>query len=74
MNDHTAVLARIARDALGIESLEVRGRDGLDFHDLHVESIAKALRQAFDAGRRAAPPHHLTCPACGRDIEIRSLT
>jgi len=46
-------LAEIARDALGVETLETRRSDELDFHDLAVWSIAKALKTAYEAGRLA---------------------
>lgn len=69
----TDTITRIAREALGIETLETRGRDALDFHDLSVAGLKNALERAYEAGRRAAPPMRITCPACRRDIEIRSL-
>lgn len=47
-------LARIAFQELGVETLEVRGRDSLDFHDLSVASIKRALERAFEAGRASA--------------------
>lgn len=47
------VLVAIAKGA-GIETLEERGRDSLDFHDLHVASISAMLRLAFQAGKEAA--------------------
>lgn len=40
----------IARHALGIETLEPRGLDRLDFHDLSVASIRRALEAAYRAG------------------------
>jgi len=46
-----ATLARIAREHLRIETLDLRNRDSLDFHDLGVGSIRDALRAAYDAGR-----------------------
>jgi len=66
-------VTRIAREALGLETLEARRMDGLDFHDLAVWSIKDALERAYEAGRTAAPPTRTTCPACNRDIEIRPL-
>jgi hypothetical protein len=52
-NDNTrdAAVARIAREVLHIETLEVRNRDRLDFHDLGVGSIRDALEAAYEAGR-----------------------
>ena len=46
-------LAEIARDVLGIETLETRKSDDLDFHDLAVWSIEQALKIAYEAGRLA---------------------
>jgi len=64
---------RIAREVLDLETLEARRMDSLDFHEHAVWSIKDALEQAYEVGRKAAPPTRMTCPACGRDIEIRSL-
>ena len=61
--ERNTAIARIAREALGIETLEARnGRhgcftsvmDSLDFHDLAVWSIKEALERAYEAGRN----HH----------------
>jgi hypothetical protein len=46
-----AAVARIAREVLHIETLEVRNRDRHDFHDLGVGSIREALEAAYEAGR-----------------------
>jgi hypothetical protein len=43
---------RIARDILGLETLETRKWDSLDFHDLAVWSIKEALEAAYAAGGR----------------------
>jgi hypothetical protein len=43
-------LARIAKDVLGIETLETRNSDGLDFHDVAVWTAKAALEAAYDAG------------------------
>ncbi len=50
-DDH---IGRIARDILGIETLETRNADTLDFHELSVWQIRQALLAAYQAGRRAA--------------------
>ena len=47
-------LANIARDILNIETLETRRSDRLDFHDLAVWSIRRALEAAFEAGRQTS--------------------
>jgi NCAIR mutase (PurE)-related protein len=47
-------LAQIAREELGIETLEVRGQDRLDFHDVGVAGLRRPLEGAHELG--AAPP------------------
>ena len=49
-----ARLAEIARTTLGLETLETRRSDSLDFHDLAVWQIKQALQAAYDAGRASA--------------------
>ena len=49
-----ATIRLIAKDVLGIETLDTRKSDGLDFHDLAVWQIRKALEAAYQAGRKAA--------------------
>lgn len=49
-----ALAAQIARDDLGIETLEVRKRDHLDFHEVSVTSLKEALVAAYLMGRREA--------------------
>ncbi len=66
-------LNTIAREALGLETLETRSRDGLDFHDLAVWCVKEALQRAYEAGRASARPTKAICPACGRTIEITPL-
>lgn len=46
-------ISQIARDILGIETLMPRNRDALDFYDLNVWEIQKALEAAYEAGRKA---------------------
>ncbi len=48
------LFADIARRILSIETLEPRNMDSLDFHEVSVQSITKALQAAYDAGRSAA--------------------
>ena len=45
--------AEIAAKILGIETLQERKRDCLDFHDLHVAQIKDALVRAYELGREA---------------------
>lgn len=40
----------IAKIILGIETLEPRNLDRLDFYDLHVVTIRKALEEAYNLG------------------------
>lgn len=44
------LLAQIAQDKLGIETLETRKSDSLDFHDVAVWCLREALEAAFNAG------------------------
>jgi len=40
----------IAREVLNVPTLATRGRDPLDFHDVGVVSLKRALRRAYVAG------------------------
>jgi hypothetical protein len=45
------ILTGIAQKNIpGIETLELRGSDSLDFHDVGVGSLRRALEDAFIAG------------------------
>ncbi len=44
----------IARRILSIDTLEPRNMDDLDFHEVSIQSVAKALQAAYDAGHSAA--------------------
>jgi hypothetical protein len=44
------ILTGIAEKNLGIETLETRKMDDLDFHEVSVWSLKEALRDAFLAG------------------------
>jgi len=55
MNDTQECLNKILtgivqKNIPGIETLEVRGRDSLDFHDVSVGCLRRALEDAFVAG------------------------
>lgn len=41
----------IAHEHLSISTLQARGRDSLDFHDVHVDAIRSALHAAFQLGQ-----------------------
>jgi len=49
-----ATIDKIAREILDLETLETRNMDGLDFHELSVWEIRKAIEAAYYAGREAA--------------------
>ena len=52
-NQCDAALLAIARKHLGLETLETRNSDGLDFHDVAVWSVREALIEAFELGRKS---------------------
>jgi hypothetical protein len=45
-------IARIAARILGIGTLDTRHSDALDFHELSVAGLRRALEAAYEAGRR----------------------
>ncbi len=45
------LLADIAKDKLGIATLETQRSDGLDFHEVAVWQLRAALEAAFEAGK-----------------------
>jgi hypothetical protein len=49
-----ALIAAIAREDLGVETLETRNSDALDFHEVAVWSLREALMKAFHAARATA--------------------
>ena len=50
MNQIDTILTLIAQKHLGIETLQTRHADSLDFHDTAVWCIKDALEAAFKAG------------------------
>ena len=46
-------LDHIAQTLLGLETLDTRNSDRLDFHDVAVWNIKAALQAAFEAGQQA---------------------
>ena len=48
------LLAGIAKRELRVPTLEARNSDSLDFHEVAVWSVQRALRLAYRAGRDAA--------------------
>ena len=47
-------IQRIVREVLWLQTLEQRGRDHLDFHEVSIWQIRRALEQAYEAGRASA--------------------
>ena len=52
--DAMPTLTEIAAKHTGVETLEHRGRDFSDFHDIGVAALRDALMAAYDAGVAAA--------------------
>ena len=48
------IVADIAQSVLGIETLETRNSDSLDFHNCSVWGIKRALLSAYQAGQQNA--------------------
>jgi len=49
--DLEALLAKIAEHHLDIETLEEQKMDDLDFHNVSVWGVERALRAAYEAGK-----------------------
>jgi hypothetical protein len=47
-------LEKIAQETLNIPTLETRNMDGLDFHEVSVWSLRRALMQAYRLGEKNA--------------------
>ena len=47
------MLTKIAQEELDVETLERRWSDNLDFYDVSVWGIKRALESAYEAGRQA---------------------
>jgi hypothetical protein len=47
------LVGEIANKYLGLETLEARNSDSLDFHEVSVWSVKAALDAAYEAGRLA---------------------
>jgi hypothetical protein len=45
---------KIAKEVLGIETLNTRNSDDLDFYNLSVWQIKEALEAAYEAGRQVS--------------------
>ncbi|MDO8608897.1 MAG: hypothetical protein Q7R40_20380 [Phaeospirillum sp.] len=53
MQTRDEALAKIAATILAMETLDTRKSDRLDFHELAVWQIKKALEAAYAAGQKA---------------------
>jgi len=51
--DQLALFTAIAKEHLSIKSLRVRGLDQLDFHEVSVWQVRRALLAAYEAGQEA---------------------
>lgn len=47
------ILTNIAKKNCFVETLERRGCDDYDFHDIGVANLKAALEEAFEAGRKS---------------------
>lgn len=52
-SDSRQIVGDIARKVLGITTLDSRNSDSLDFYDLSVGSLERALLAAYEAGRKS---------------------
>ncbi|HEM3512916.1 TPA: hypothetical protein U1B47_002302 [Streptococcus suis] len=48
-----AIFTRIAQEELQVETLEQRWSDNLDFYDVSVWGIKRALERAYEAGQQS---------------------
>lgn len=48
-----ALLTEIAKEELLVETLEKRWSDNLDFYDVSVRGIKRALERAYEAGQKS---------------------
>jgi hypothetical protein len=64
------ILEKIARERLGIKTLEARKSDALDFHEIAVWNLKAALEAAYMAGQAnpAQPSSVSYCESCGDEI------
>jgi len=63
MNTIDTLLTQIAQSHLGIQTLETRNSDSLDFHDVAVWSLREALAAAYRAGAEQGVPTHKAAKA-----------
>lgn len=53
MKNKKIELEKIASEILSIETLDTRMSDSLDFHEVSVWSLKKALEMAYELGRNS---------------------
>jgi hypothetical protein len=53
MSDRDRIIQEIAARVLDIETLEPGKRDSLDFHEIAIWNLKKALEAAYEAGLAA---------------------
>ncbi|MBA3935850.1 MAG: hypothetical protein H0X38_00135 [Planctomycetes bacterium] len=70
--ERDAVIASIAQSHLGLETMESRNQDRLDFQEHSCLSIRDALRAAFDAGRKSTRRPARTATAIVGDLVLTS--
>jgi hypothetical protein len=63
MSQIDTILTLIAQKHLGIDTLQTRNSDSLDFHDTAVWCIKDALEAAFKAGAELGPSQPTTTEA-----------
>jgi hypothetical protein len=54
MNKNDLLTALATKHFSNVETLETRRMDSLDFHDMAVWQLKKALEEAYEAGKKAA--------------------
>lgn len=70
---HRKAIEAIAKNDLDLETLDTRNSDSLDFHDLAVWEIRKALESAFRAGLEAgqkAEKRYAAVNASGKRVRV----
>lgn len=54
MKTQEKLASQVAQEVLGIETLEVRNLDRLDFHDVGVAGLKAALIKMYELGQKSA--------------------
>lgn len=62
MSSIEPIINQLVKTHLGIETLETRNADSLDFHDIAVWRLRAALEAAFQAGlEQGCNAHQIEC-------------